>query len=261
MSLVPSSTPLTHFKLLSFDVYGTLLDWEGGLFQAFISSSPISRLPADHPLKDRATVLISYETRERTIQTSDPTIEYSVLLADTYKILLTEQNIELEDGELEREAEKFGNSVGDWPAFPDTIEALKSLKKHYYLVPLTNASPKTFGASLAGPFAGFDFSAYHTAADIGSYKPNLRNFDYLFKHCKEDFGVDKDDILHVAQSLHHDHEPATKLGLQNCWVDRNGLMGNVDKSTTKATYGWEVKTLGELAELVEEAFAKEGGGK
>jgi 2-haloalkanoic acid dehalogenase type II len=257
MSLVPSSTPLTHFKLLSFDVYGTLLDWEGGAYTAFLSTSPITRLPADHPLKDRTTALKAFESAERVIQAEHPALEYSLLLATVYKGILKDQNIQVEDAELETAAEKFGNSVGDWPAFPDTLAALRQLKKHYYLVPLTNASQKTFGASLAGPFAGFDFSAYHTAGDIGSYKPDLRNFDYLFRKCKEQFGVEKNQILHVAQSLHHDHGPAALLDLESCWVDRNGVMGGVDKATSKARFGWEVKSLGEFAEMVEEAFAAE----
>jgi 2-haloalkanoic acid dehalogenase type II len=260
MSLVPSSTPLTHFKLLSFDVYGTLLDWESGAYNALLSSAPIARLPSDHPLRDRTTALQTFENLERPIQVKNPCLEYSLLLSEVYKSICKDQNVEVQDDELEKEAEKFGNSVGDWPAFPDTVEALRRLKKHYYLVPLTNASQKTFGASLAGPFAGFDFSAYHTAGDIGSYKPDLRNFDYLFRKCKEDFGVEKGQILHVAQSLHHDHEPASKIGLESCWVDRNGVMGTVDKETTAAKFGWEVKSLGELAGLVDEAFAKENGG-
>jgi len=78
---------------------------------------------------------------------------------------------------------------------PRHIEALKKLKTHYYLVPLTNSSPKTFGATLRNAFAGFDFSAHYTAAEIGSYKPDLRNFHYLFEHVKDKFGVEKNEIL------------------------------------------------------------------
>lgn len=255
MTLVPTSTPLTHFKLLSFDVYGTLIDWEGGVQDVFTRTAPIARLPSDHLLRTRKHILEKFEEFERPIQIEQPGLEYSKLLSSIYKLIVRDAKIEVTDEELDSAATRFGDSVGEWPAFPDTLEALHRLKKHYYLVPLTNSSPKTFGASLAGPFAGFEFSAYHTAADIGSYKPDLRNFDYLFKHCKDDFGVEKGDILHVAQSLHHDHAPAKKLGLTSCWVDRSGVMGNVYGDVNGgAEYAWEVKSLGELADLVDEAF-------
>ncbi|KAF2431136.1 HAD-like protein [Tothia fuscella] len=262
MTLVPSKTPLTHFKLLSFDIYGTLIDWEGGVYKTFTKSAPISRFPPNHPLQDKITILHSFERAERPIQVANPGLEYSELLSQVYKRILQNHKIDdVTEEEIEEAGRIFGDSVGEWPAFPDTIDALERLKKHYHLVPLTNSSPKTFGASLSGPFAGFDFSAYYTAADIGSYKPDLRNFDYLFKHCKDEFGVEKSDILHVAQSLHHDHEPANKVDLESCWVDRDGVMGTLydGNGDGKAEFGWEVKSLEELADAVEEAF--EGVGK
>jgi len=258
MTLVPSSTPLTHFKLLSFDVYGTLIDWEGGIYTSLTSSTPFSRLPTTHPLLSRKTLLLAAEERERSIQAAHPDMDYSEILSEIFKSLIQDHDVPVEEGELDSSASQFANSVGSWPAFPDTLAALKKLKEHYYLVPLTNSSPRTFGASLAGPFAGFDFSAYYTAADIGSYKPDLRNFEYLFQHVKQKFGVEKAQILHVAQSFHHDHEPAAKLGLESCWVDRNGVMGDVDAQGSSARFGWKVQSLGELAEMVEKAFK---GGK
>jgi 2-haloalkanoic acid dehalogenase type II len=258
MALVPTNTPLTHFKLLSFDIYGTLIDWEAGVQKVFTKTVPIARLPPNHPLRQRKEILEAFEKYERPIQTEQPGLEYSKLLSAVYKLIIRGAKIDATEEELEAAATEFGDGVGEWPAFPDTVEALHRLKKHYYLVPLTNSSPKTFGASLAGPLAGFKFSAYHTAADIGSYKPDLRNFDYLLKHCKDDFGVEKGDILHVAQSLHHDHAPAKKMGMTSCWVDRSGLMGNIYGAAKAkeegAEYAWEVKSLGELADLVDEAY-------
>jgi 2-haloalkanoic acid dehalogenase type II len=255
MSLVPSKRRLSSFKLLSFDVYGTLIDWESGLFNALTSSSAIRRLPDSHELKQRRPILEAFEKQERQVQIEQPNLEYSKLLGEVFKSLCRRFELEIDDDELTHEAAKFGGSVGDWPAFPDTVAGLKRLKKHYLLVPLTNSSPATMGASNAGPLQGFEFSAIYTAADIGSYKPDLRNFEYLFSHVKEEFGVEKKDILHVAQSLHHDHEPATKIGdLENCWVDRHGLMGVVAEDSM-ATFGWKVNNIEELADLVEKDFA------
>lgn len=96
----------------------------------------------------------------------------------------------------------------------------------------------------------------YTAAEIGSYKPDLRNFEYLIKRVGEDHGVEKSQLLHVAQSLFHDHEPAGRMGIESVWVDRGGIMGDL-KEGTVGRFNWEVKSIGEFAELVERAF--EGG--
>ena len=250
--LVPTSKPLTSFKLLSFDVYGTLIDWEGGMYDSIVAQKPFSNLPKDHELQDRQTMLVEMERRERALQIEDPGAEYAIILAGIFKSMVKDYN--LDNANADEGAKIFANSVGNWPAFPDTLEALGRLKKHYYLVPLTNSSPDTFGASVRGPFKNFEFSARYLATEIGSYKPDLRNFEYLFKNAKATFGVEKDDILQVAQSLHHDHEPATKLGLTGVWIDRKGAMG----ASENAQYAWRFNTLGEFADEVDKAFAKEG---
>ena len=124
-------------------------------------------------------------------------------------------------------------------------------------MPLTNSSPATVGASIAGPLGGFAFGAVYTAADVGCYKPDMRNFVYLLEHVRTAFGAAKRDVLHVAQSLFHDLEPAAKVGLQSCWVNRHGVMGGVDLRTSLARFGWEVESLAELADLVDESFREQ----
>jgi 2-haloacid dehalogenase len=118
------------------------------------------------------------------------------------------------DAELD---ERFGRSVADWPAFPDSAAALTYLEQHYQLVILSNVDRESFAAS--NEKLGVSFDAIYTAEDIGSYKPNLRNFEYLISHLAER-GIDKSDILHTAQSLFHDHAPATEFGLASNWIDR-----------------------------------------
>ena len=249
-NLVPTDRSLTSFKLLSFDVYGTLIDWEGGIYSTYLANKPFSNLPEGHELRNRKKLLVESEKRERAQQKITPGAEYADILSDTFKQLAKNYNLGSEQ-EIEEGAKNFGEAVGDWPVFPDTLEALERLKKHYYLVPLTNSSPKTFGASQKGPFKGFEFSAAYLAYNIGSYKPDLRNFEYLFKNVKESFGVDKRDILHVAQSLYHDHEPAKKVGLTSCWINRQGAMGESED----AEFAWEFATLGELADAVDKELA------
>jgi 2-haloacid dehalogenase len=120
------------------------------------------------------------------------------------------------------EAVRFGASIGDWPAFPDTVDALRVLKQHYRLVILSNVDRHSFRQSNAR--LGVEFDAIHTAQDIGSYKPDPRNFAYLIEHVAVN-GVRRGQILHVAQSLFHDHAPANAAGLASAWIDRRAGEG------------------------------------
>lgn len=106
----------------------------------------------------------------------------------------------------------YGRSVGDWPAFPDSADALVWLKAHFRLAVLTNTDNVSFTASEARP--GVEFDADFTAEDIGSYKPDPRNFEYMIAGLRR-MGIDSSAVLHVAESLFHDHVPARAPGLAN----------------------------------------------
>jgi len=110
------------------------------------------------------------------------------------------------------------------PAFADSAGALRKLKKRYRLVILSNVDRAGFAAS--NRKLGVEFDAVYTAEDIGSYKPDPRNFRFMLDHLKADFGIDKAQILHTAQSLFHDHVEARAHGLANAWIDRQGLSGS-----------------------------------
>ena len=120
------------------------------------------------------------------------------------------------------ESQAFGASVGDWPAFDDTVAALQYLKQHYRLVILSNVDRESFRASQARLQVEFDH--VFTAQDIGSYKPDPRNFAYLLQRLRSDFGIEKAEVLHVAQSLSHDHVPANRCDLASAWIDRRHAM-------------------------------------
>lgn len=111
----------------------------------------------------------------------------------------------------------YGQSVKNWPAFPDATEALQYLKKHYKLVILSNVDNESFSAS--NEKLQVDFDAIYTAEDIGSYKPADRNFDYMLAKLKN-LGIEKHEILHTAESMFHDHAPANRHGLTSCWIYR-----------------------------------------
>jgi 2-haloalkanoic acid dehalogenase type II len=117
----------------------------------------------------------------------------------------------------------YGRSVRNWPAFADTVDALKYLKTHFRLVILSNVDNESF--SFSNTRFAVDFDAVYTAEDIGSYKPSDRNFEYMIRNLAS-LGVGKDEILHTAESLFHDHAPANRHGLASCWIyRRHGQQG------------------------------------
>ena len=232
---------LTDYSLLSFDVYGTLIDWEQGIMMALkplFAKNPERGLTAKH-------VLETYKELERTQQHHTPDMVYSQLLATIHPVLAAK--LGLPEPSVE-ESVQFGQSIGSWAAFPDTVDALKRLSKTYKLVPLSNVDRESFAATNAGPLSGVDFDAILTAQDIGSYKPDVRNFEYLFKYARDEFGVEKSQILHTAQSQSHDHHPISKLGVKSAWIARSGaFMGNASDEI----YDWKFDTLGEMADAVD----------
>ena len=114
------------------------------------------------------------------------------------------------------DVEAFSGSVAAWPAFPDSAAALAQLKRRYRLGVITNCDDDLFAASNAK--LGVDFDWVVTAEQVGAYKPSERNFEVAF----ERLGLPRERILHVAQSLFHDHVTAKRLGLATVWIDRRG---------------------------------------
>ncbi|WP_434722311.1 haloacid dehalogenase type II [Mesorhizobium sp. RIZ17] len=199
---------LTDFQALTFDCYGTLIDWETGMIDGL------------KPLTDRVgrgvsrnEILEAHARHESSQQTWTPAKRYSDLLAVVYKRLAEEWGVVA----TREECVAYGESVKDWPAFADTAQALRYLKQHYKLVILSNVDNTSF--SFSNKKLGVDFDAIYTAEDIGSYKPSDRNFNYMLEKLGT-IGIAKGQILHTAESLFHDHVPASRLGLNSCWIHR-----------------------------------------
>jgi 2-haloalkanoic acid dehalogenase type II len=199
---------LSDFSVLTFDCYGTLIDWETGLFNAL---GPL--VTAAGVTAGREAVLAQFATHECAQQAATPTMLYPQLLAEVHRRLAHAWGAPVS----EAEHVAFGRSVPDWPAFADTREALQYLQRHYKLVILSNVDRASFTASNAR--LGVSFDAICTAQDIGSYKPDPRNFRYLIA-AVERLGATPQAILHTAQSLYHDHAPAQAAGLASAWIDR-----------------------------------------
>ncbi len=199
---------LSEFKVLTFDCYGTLIDWESGMVAAL---APLTgRL---HRELTRNQILEAHARYESSQQRQTPAKRYQEILSIVYRRLAEEWGVSASWDECVR----YGHSVKDWPAFPDSAEALQYLKQHYKLVILSNVDNESFAAS--NKKLGVDFDAIYTAEDIGSYKPADANFEYMLTMLKS-LGVGKSDILHTAESMFHDHAPANRHGLKSCWIYR-----------------------------------------
>ena len=152
-------------------------------------------------------------------------------------------------------ARRLGDSVPDWPAFPDSAGALARLAAHYRLIILSNVHRDGFAGSnrhLRG-----DFAAVITAEDVGGYKPAENHFRAL-DATLSGLGLDRAELLHVAQSLFHDHVPAKREGLASVWInrrhDRPGW-GATPEPSQEWTYALEFDSLGDFADAVDRAFA------
>jgi len=199
---------LTDFKALTFDCYGTLIDWESGMIEGL--RPLVSRV--QRALK-RDEILEAHARHESAQQKYTPAMRYRDLLPIVYRRLAEEWGVSVSLAECAT----YGKSVQNWPAFEDSASSLQYLKKHFKLVILSNVDNESFAHSNAKLQVEFD--AIITAEDVGSYKPSSRNFTYMLEKLG-DMGVQKDAILHTAESMFHDHKPANEFGLASCWIYR-----------------------------------------
>jgi 2-haloacid dehalogenase len=234
---------LNHFAYLSFDCYGTLIDWEQGILNAM---RPI--LAAHEVSRTDDEILELFGELEAAAERGEYRSYRDVLalVADGFG-----ERLGIAITEDERAA--FADSVGDWPAFPDSAASLQTLASHYKLAILSNIDDALF--ALSAKRLGVDFAEVVTAQQIGSYKPNPRNFQRLI----ERLDVPQDQILHVAQSLFHDIEPAKAIGLTTVWVNRrHDRPGFGATPPASATPDLEVPDLATLARMVADAHSARG---
>jgi 2-haloacid dehalogenase len=203
---VPKTLDFRRFDALTFDCYGTLIDWEAGILAAFRAVlEPRGVAPGDDELLER------YAHHEAAAE-DGPYLRYREVLGRSVRGVCAELAVEPTDDEVAR----FSRSVGDWPAFPDSADALASLHERFKLGVITNCDDDLFALSNRRLGVAFDWIV--TAQQVGSYKPDPSNFRFAF----ERIDVPRERILHVAQSLYHDHVPAKALGMSTVWIDRRG---------------------------------------
>ena len=236
---------LTRFKALSFDCYGTLIDWEAGMAAVM---APWAR-EQGLDVSDEA-LLLAYGDHEAAVERERPSALYPEVLATAFRRTGEQLGTPVSDAW----AQRLGDSLPDWPAFPDSPDALARLARHYRLIILSNVHRAGFAASnerLRG-----DFAAIITAEDVGAYKPAANHFRALDATLAR-LGVDRAALLHVAQSLFHDHVPAKREGLPSVWInrrhDRPGW-GATPAPTEDWTFDLEFPSMADFADAVDRAF-------
>ncbi|MDX6371455.1 MAG: 2-haloacid dehalogenase [Nocardioidaceae bacterium] len=237
---------LTTFKALSFDCYGTLIDWEAGIAAVL---APWAR-EQGLDLTDEQ-LLLAYADNEAAVERETPTALYPDVLASAFARTGDQLGRPVSD----EWAQRLGSSVPDWPAFPDSADALARLAEHYQLIILSNVHRDGFAGSnerLHG-----DFAAIITAEDVGAYKPAENHFRALDTTLSE-LGVDRSELLHVAQSLFHDHVPARREELASVWINRRhdrAGWGATPEPSEAWSYALELASMGDFADAVDRAFS------
>ncbi|KAI0372589.1 HAD-like protein [Pilatotrama ljubarskyi] len=287
-----SSNPFSKYKALVFDCYGTLVDWETGIYDALKPLFQKSGKPTD-----RRTIIDAFSSVERDLQGRFPTMRYTDLLAKVYKTLEARlQNKETPPDVLRDDAstgkpvlssahvasgtsqvatapvgtsadadaqnsapdpaEAFAQSVAAWQPFPDTPPALAALSKRFKLVILSNIDRETIAktrALLEGDSAHpFKFDAVYTAEEVGAYKPAPEMLSYALARLKEEFGIEQGEVLMTAQSVFHDVLPAKRRGMDTAWINREGAVTGLPESSGVEPT-YVFPTLGDLAQAVESA--------
>lgn len=225
----------SDFDVMSFDCYGTLIDWETGIAHAL---QPILQAHTVHVSDDQ--VLEAYADCEAEAE-RQAYMSYRAVLATAVQSLGALYQFTPSPAEIQR----FSISVGDWPAFPDAARALTRLKHRFKLAVITNCDDDLFAQSNHRLGVAFDWII--TAQQAHSYKPSLHTFQVAF----ERIGVPPARFLHVAQSLFHDHVPAKQLGLTTVWINRRHDKPGFGATPPAAvTPDLEVPDLQTLADMV-----------
>jgi len=234
---------LSQILGLSFDCYGTLIDWESGLLGVLIPWAQRNGLTTD-----AETLLGVFSAAESDAETVSPGSPYRSILRDVMRRIAER----LGAAATEDDGRRLAESVGEWPAFEDTAAALDRLQRRCALVIVSNIDRVSFAGTQTT--LGVAFDAVVTADEVGAYKPDAR----MFEAAEDAFaalGVARGEHLHVAQSLYHDITPAAARGWRTCWVDRrSGRPGGATPAVSREVKpDLMVRTLAELADLFEGA--------
>jgi 2-haloacid dehalogenase len=204
----------SRFTTISFDCYGTLIDWESGILPTLRTVLANHGL-ANHDLENHgqslhdADILELYGEFEAQAE-SGPYQRYRDVLQSVVRAFADRFHFEASSAELR----SLHESVQVWPPFPDTVAALRELQKRYRLVVISNIDDDLFAGTRKN--LGLEFDGVITAEQARSYKPSVNNFQMALRR----FAISPDQLLHAAQSVYHDVAPARSLGISTAWVNR-----------------------------------------
>ena len=224
-----------QFRWLSFDCYGTLVDWETG-----ISSAVANTLASRGIELSKQQILALFAAVEPEVQQAGEFLEYRQVLRRVMALMGQRVNVQFS----EAEAHSLVDTMGSWPVFTDSVEALRLMKSRYKLAVISNVDDDLFLPSAQA--LGVEWDAVVTAQQCRSYKPNLNNFHIA----KQRMGVEKDDWLHIAESLYHDIGPTNEMGIPSVWVNRGHANEGGATRSSAASPDMEVPSLDELVRLM-----------
>lgn len=193
-----------QFEILSFDCYGTLIDWESGILNA------LKPILLNHAINISDQEILELFAQIESNQESSNYLNYREIL----KVVVQEFGKKLNFEPTEIELNVLPDSIQQWEPFSDTVEALKALKKRYKLTIISNIDDELFAHTAKKLGVKFDWVI--TAEQVKSYKPSLQNFEVALQR----MGITPDRLLHVAQSIYHDVVPAKMMGIATVWVNR-----------------------------------------
>ncbi|MEM1172084.1 MAG: haloacid dehalogenase type II [Cyanobacteria bacterium P01_H01_bin.35] len=192
------------FEILSFDCYGTLIDWESGIIPV------LKNLVANHQIDITEAQLLEMFAKFESEAEAGEYKKYREVLKEVIHKISQELNFQPTESELN----SLSKSIKNWLPFPDTIAALQKLKEKYQLAIISNIDDELFADSAKHLQVEFDFVI--TAAQVKSYKPSKNNFEISIQK----MAIAPEKLLHIAQSIYHDIVPAKAMGLSTIWVNR-----------------------------------------
>ncbi|MEZ5933412.1 MAG: haloacid dehalogenase type II [Alphaproteobacteria bacterium] len=236
-SIVERPLCVDDATVLTFDVYGTLVDRETGIVTALMPwlhdvgvTAGRSEIVRAFSLAERSSLCPGMRYRDVLVQAHDAIADFFGVRPDR------------------KAAEEFAGSIGRWPVHPDAPAALAYLKQHFQLVVLTNSDHASF--EVTNQALGVEFDAVYTAEDTGTFKPSTGMFAHLLSKLEE-AGIDKRQVLHVAGSIRFDHVPAKRLGMNTCWIHRKRgpePLATIQKHGVNVHPDFRFRTLGGLAD-------------
>jgi len=233
--------PFESIRVITFDCYGTLIDWENGMLAAL---RPL--LSRDGRSVSDLHILELYGEIEAELE-AGPYLPYRQVLAQAAREIGLRLGIKVSS----EEGSEFAESLTGWKPFIDTLPALQSLARRFRLGIISNVDDDLF-AETRKQLAAVEFDFVVTAQQMRSYKPSHKNFDEAIR-CS---GLRKDHILHAGQSLYHDIAPANALGIQNVWVNRPSIRpGSGAAKQGTAIPDYEVHSMAQLSVLLSAAGA------